>query len=104
MAQSFQVHLSHLVELQCFQYLEDLPGSVNETGLCLSRVHAIKYLSVRREGGISRKGNSTARSKLIERELGFPPALDVPGEELRKMPTVTLGTLWRKWSSLGGPP
>ena len=104
MAKSFQAHLSHLVELQCFQYLEDLPGSVNETGLCLSRVHAIKYLSVRREGGISRKGNSTERSKLIERELGFPPALDVPGEDLMKMPTVTLGTERRKRCSSAGSP
>ena len=83
-AKSSQVHLSYLVELQCLLDLEDLPGDVNETGLCSSRVQAIKYLSVRREGGIS--------SKLIERELGFPPALDVPGEELMKMPTVTLGT------------
>jgi len=33
-----------------------------------------------------------------------PPALDVPGEELMKMPTVTLGTLRRKWCSSGGPP
>ena len=104
MAKSSQVHLSHLVELQCLQDLEDLPGDVNETGLCSSRVHAIKYLSVRREGGISSKGSSTAWSKLIERELRFPPALDVPGEELMKMPTVTLGTLRRKWWSSGGPP
>ena len=54
MAKSSQVHLSHLVELQCLRDLLDLPGDVNETGLCSSRVHAIKYLSVRREGGISR--------------------------------------------------
>ena len=92
MAKSSQVHLSHLVELQCLRDLEDLPGDVNKTGLCSSRDHAIKYLSERREGGISSKGSSTAWSKLIERELRFPPALDVPGEELMKMPTVTLGT------------
>ena len=53
MAKSSQVHLSHLVELQCLRDLEDLPGDVNETGLCSSGVHEIKYLSVRREGGIS---------------------------------------------------
>ena len=53
MAKSSQVHLSHLVELQCLRDLDDLPGGVNETGLCSSRVHAIKYASARREGGIS---------------------------------------------------
>ena len=50
MAKNFKVHLSHLVELWD---LDDLPGDVNETGLCSSPVHAIKYSSVRREGGIS---------------------------------------------------
>ena len=29
MAKSSQVHLSHLVELQCLRDLEDLPGDVN---------------------------------------------------------------------------
>ena len=60
MAKSSQGHLSHLVELQCLRDLEDLPGDVYQTGLCSSRIHAIKYLSVRREGGISSKGSSTA--------------------------------------------
>ena len=41
MAKSLQVHLSHRVELQCLQDLEDLPGNVNETGLCSSRVISI---------------------------------------------------------------